>query len=258
MEPFYHTLLLFAAALVAGAFNAVAGGGTMFTFPALMMTGMPALAANATSKIGIWPGAFAAVYGFRKELMEYRHYLPMLLPISLVGGWLGAQLLLITPKEEFEFLVPWLLLFATLLFTFGKKLAHRIAVLLRRAVHEEKKTGGNRLLAAFYQAAISLYGGFFGAGIGILMLSMMELLGLKNIHAMNGLKTILGTAMHTTACIAFLLTGAVVWREAGILIVGSMIGGYYGARLALRLPHHVIRGFVIFVGFGTSLYFFMK
>ncbi len=291
-----HTLLLFTAAFLAGALNAVAGGGTMFTFPALMFTGMPAIAANATSKVGIWPAAMASVFAYRKELVEYRSFLPLLLPISLAGGWLGAKLLMITPPEQFEFLVPWLLLLATFLFAYGKKLAHRIALLLgcaaRKGRREEgqeadpalsaneanhllhssvlqersaqperleiaRNRGKQKIVAALFHLATSVYGGFFGAGIGILMLSMMEMLGLKNIHGMNGLKTMLGAAMHTSAVAAFVLTGAVAWDAACILIIGGILGGYLGARAALRLPQHIIRKFVITVGITTSLYFFM-
>lgn len=228
----------------------------MFTFPVLMMTGVPPIAANATSKVGLCPGAMASVLAYRNELKEYARYLPLLLPISLVGGWLGAELLLVTPKEQFEFLVPWLLLLATFLFTFGKKLSHRIALLLGRAAREEGKEG-SRAVAGVFHLGTSVYGGFFGAGIGILMLSMMEMLGLKNIHGMNGLKTVLGAAMHTSAVLAFIFGGSVLWPEATVLIVGSVLGGYYGARLALRLPQDYIRWFVIAVGIGTSAYFFV-
>ena len=250
-----NTLLLLIAGLLAGALNAVAGGGTMFTFPALMMTGVPAVAANATSKVGLCPGAFASLFAYRNELKEYAYLLPLLLPISVAGGWLGAELLLVTPKESFEFLVPWLLLLATFLFTFGKNLAHRIALLLGRAAREEGREG-SRVVAAIYHLGTSVYGGFFGAGIGILMLSMMEILGLKNIHGMNGLKTALGTAMHFAAVVAFVIGRQVLWSEAAVLIVGSTLGGYYGARLALTLPQEYIRRFVIGVGVSTSAYFF--
>lgn len=251
-----NTLFLLVSGILAGALNAVAGGGTMFTFPALMMTGVPAIAANATSKVGLCPGAFASVFAYRKQLKEYARYLPLLLPISAAGGWFGAQLLLVTPKEQFEFLVPWLLLLATFLFTFGKKLAHRIALLLGRVAREEGEEG-SRVVAALYHLGTSVYGGFFGAGIGILMLSMMEILGLKNIHGMNGLKTVLGTAMHFAAVVAFVIGSEVLWPQAAVLITGSVLGGYYGARLALRLPQEYIRWFVIGVGVSTSAYFFV-
>ncbi len=252
-----HTLILLIAAILAGALNAVAGGGTMFTFPALMFTGVPPIAANATSKVGIWPGAVASAIGYRRELAEYKHLLPILLPISLIGGWLGAQLLLTTPKEQFEFLVPWLLLLATGLFAYGKKIAHSLTRLFKQPARQEGEEG-SRAVAGGLHLFTSIYGGFFGAGIGIFMLSMMEILGLKNIHAMNGLKTVLGAAIHTAAVVAFVGSGMVWWTEVVILIVGSVLGGYYGARLALKLPHTAVRIFVIAVGLSTSGYFFMK
>lgn len=231
----------------------------MFTFPALMFTGMPAIAANATSKVGIWPAAVASVFAYRKELAEYRRFLPLLLPISLLGGWLGAKLLMITPPERFEFLVPWLLLLATLLFAYGKRVRFWVSGFRFQQDSPQPATRNlkPRIFATLFHFATSVYGGFFGAGIGILMLSMMEMLGLKNIHGMNGLKTMLGATMHTSAVAAFVLTGAVVWDAALILIIGGILGGYLGARAALRLPQRIIRGFVIAVGLATSLYFFV-
>lgn len=255
-----NTLFLLASGILAGALNAVAGGGTMFTFPALMMTGVPAVVANATSKVGIWPGAMASVFAYRKELREYAHYLPLLLPISLLGGWLGAQLLLVTPQERFEFLVPWLLLLATALFAFGKQAKAYFVYIMKREIPPaaDKEGPARTVVAAVFHLGTSVYGGFFGAGIGILMLSMMEMLGLKNIHGMNGLKTMLGAAMHTSAVLAFIVSGGVLWPQALVLVAGSIFGGYFGARLALKLPQDYIRWFVIAVGVSTSAYFFLK
>lgn len=255
----FHTLLLLAAAFLAGALNAVAGGGTMFTFPALMFTGIPAIAANATSKLGIWPGSVASVFAYRRELQEYRRYLPLLLPVSLIGGWLGAALLIITPPERFEFLVPWLLLLATALFAYGKQVKQWLSGFRRPKNSPESGTRHLRpLMAVLFHFATAVYGGFFGAGIGILMLAMMEMLGLKNIHGMNGLKTLLGAGIHTSAVLAFLFTGAVVWHAAVILIVGGILGGYLGARAALTLPQTYVRRFVIAVGLASSLYFWRQ
>jgi len=283
------TLLLLIAAILAGALNAVAGGGTMFTFPVLMMTGVPAIVANATSKVGIWPGAAASVFAYRKELREYARYLPLLAPISLVGGWLGAELLLVTPQERFEFLVPWLLLLATVLFAFGRQIRFRLARFfcacsglltsamraafagswqarstdrascspLSQSPEPETWSLKPKILPTLFHLATSVYGGFFGAGIGILMLSMMEMLGLKNIHGMNGLKTVLGATMHTSAVLAFIVGGGVLWPQACVLVAGSIFGGYFGARLALKMPQHYVRWFVIGVGLSTSVYFFI-
>jgi uncharacterized membrane protein YfcA len=253
--PLADSILLFFSAMLASALNAVAGGGTFFVFPALMSTGVSALVANATSTVAVWPGVMASAFGYRKEVTEHKKYLPFLCTLSLIGGWIGAKLLLQTPEISFSAMVPWLLLTATLLFTFGKRLTNAIQA-LNNATPISKKT--RYTFVGIAMLVISIYGGFFGAGIGILMLAMLQCMGLKNIHQMNALKTILSTTIQGTAVFTFLPSGIIVWPQAIIMCVGALIGGYGMAKLALRIPQSAIRKFVICVASSTTIYYFLK
>lgn len=253
--PLLDCILLFLAAIIASALNAVAGGGTFFVFPALMTTGISALVANATSTVAVWPGVIASSWGYRKEISSHRKYLPYLSIIGLIGGWTGAKLLLLTPEIRFEKMVPWLLLTATLLFTFGKPLT-RITSQFFDAHHAGDKL--RYTLAICLMLIISIYGGFFGAGIGILMLAMLQCMGMQNIHEMNALKTLLGITIHGTAVFTFLFSDVIAWPQASIMCVGALIGGYSMAKIALKIPQHIIRRFVICVASSTTFYYFIK
>lgn len=250
--PLTDNLLLFAAAAFATALNAVAGGGTFFAFPVLLFTGVPAIAANATCTIAVWPGSLASFFAYRKELQDHRRHLPGMLALAFIGGWLGAQLLLHTPEETFEYLIPWLLLAATLLFAKGKGLAEKFGRLAGE--HNQRWRWGLSLLML---ALTSLYGGYFGAGIGILTLAMLQVLGMEALHRMNALKTALTSAMNASAVLAFLLSGVVFWPAALVMLVGGVVGGYGGARLAMKVPVLWLRRFVIGVGSLLSVYFFV-
>lgn len=246
-----HAILLFFASILAGAMNSVAGGGTFFTFPMLIFTGMNPIAANATNTMALWPGSLASVGAYRRELAASRPLLPPLMVISFIGGLLGAIVLLKTPEQTFKELVPWLLLVATLLFTFSPK----ITAYLRRHSSDQVTRKG-KILGWLGQLGIATYGGYFGGGIGILMLSMLSLMGLSNIHQMNGLKTLLATVINGIAVLTFILAGTIVWPQAVLMMVGAIIGGYGGASLARKIPPHYIRHFITVVGLTLSLYFF--
>lgn len=253
--PLLDSLLLFCAAIIASALNAVAGGGTFFVFPALMATGVSPLMANATSTVAVWPGVIASSWGYRKEISAHRKYLPYLSLAGLIGGWTGAKLLLVTPEVRFEQMVPWLLLTATVLFSFGKPLTR-----YTNRFFEEHHAGESlrQHLSVFFMFIISIYGGFFGAGIGILMLAMLQCLGMHDIHQMNGLKTLLGITIHGITVFTFLFTDIIAWPQAIIMACGALIGGYGMARIALKIPQHIVRGFVICVATATTAYFFFK
>lgn len=242
------TLLLIVAAFAAGALNAVAGGGSFLTFPALVFAGVPPVAANATSTVAVCPGALAGAYGYRNELSRLTEVnLPSFIGISLVGGLLGALLLLWTPDATFSAIIPWLLLFATALFAAGPKLAAWI----RKRMH----LGPVGVLVV--QFFIAVYGGYFGGGIGILMLATFGVFGLTDIHAMNGLKTLLSGCLNAIAVVAFVAGGAVYWYEASIMLVACVAGGYLGARIARHIPPPYLRKFVILVGSAMTVYFFL-
>jgi uncharacterized membrane protein YfcA len=258
---FLQAIILFIAAMLGGTLNAVAGGGSFISFPALIFTGVPPIQANATSTVALWPGSLASVGAYRKELAALNHVVVLLLGVtSLVGGVLGAVLLLITPQATFLGLVPYLLLLATLLFAFSPRIT---AMLRRRNVASqsiEKKVSISRrtlTVIVLIQFVIAIYGGYFGGGIGIMILASLGVMGMENIHEMNGLKTVLQTSINGVAVITFIIAGAVFWLQALVMIAGSIAGGYGGAYFARKLDPRLIRGFVIVVGVGMTIYFFL-
>jgi uncharacterized protein len=255
LPPVSDGILLFFTAMLASAVNAVAGGGTFLVFPALTATGLSALAANVTSTIAVWPGVVASAWGYRNEISTHRKYLPYLSMIGLIGGWCGARMLLLTPEVRFEKMVPWLMLMATLLFSFGKHITRYTSAFFDRHRSGEHM---RHYLAAILMFLIAIYGGFFGAGIGILMLAMLQCLGMQHIHQMNGLKTLLGVAINGVTAVTFLFSDYIAWPKACIMIVGALIGGYGMARIAIKIPQHIIRGFVICVACSTTIYYFIK
>jgi uncharacterized membrane protein YfcA len=245
-------LLLFVVAIFAGALNAIAGGGTFFAFPALIFAGVPPIMANATCTLAVWPGAIASAFAYRHELNRYAQRLPLMILISLIGGGAGAFVLLHTPAQTFEFLIPWLLLVATLLFTFSPS----ITAFLNKNSQEHFVIPA--FVALALQGIIAFYGGYFGAGIGILMLALLSLLGMGNLHEMNALKTILGSAINGVAVVMFIFGGAVHWDYGLVMVVGAILGGYGGAHLARKLPVLWIRRAVILIASSLTLYFFWQ
>jgi uncharacterized membrane protein YfcA len=251
-------LILFIAAVLGGALNSVAGGGSFITFPSLFLTGVLPIQANATSTVALWPGSLASVGAYRQELAAQDRVLVVVLVItSLVGGVLGAVLLLRTPQSTFQQLIPYLLLLATLLFAFSGPITSR----LRKRGLAVQKTSISRLKLvsiSFFQLIVAIYGGYFGGGIGILMLASLGLMGMENIHEMNALKTILQSCINGVAVITFIIAGAVVWLQAIVMIVGAIAGGFTGAYYARQLDPRLVRGFVILVGVSLTIYFFVR
>lgn len=244
-------VLLFFAAVAGGAINSVAGGGSFFTFPALVFTGMPSIAANATSTMAVWPGSLASVVAYRDDVRAARRHLPGLLVVSLLGGLVGAVVLMKTPQPVFDRLLPWLLLFATAVFAFGGKLT----AWLKRREQADARIGA---VSWLLQLLIAVYGGYFGGGMGLMMLAMLTLAGLTDIHEMNGIKTVLASALNAIALVAFVWAGLVQWPQASVMIVGAVLGGYGGARLAKRVDPAVVRGAVIAVGCLLTAWFFWR
>jgi uncharacterized membrane protein YfcA len=241
-------VLLFLAATAGGALNSVAGGGSFVAFPALLFAGVPAVPANATNTIALWPGSLASAVAYRKELQEVRRLLVPLGAAALAGGLTGSLLLLHTAESTFVMLIPWLLLFATVLFSFGNAVARRL-------------TGGAKAplpLAVVAQLAISVYGGYFGGGMGIMMLAVLTLLGMKHIHTMNALKNSLGTLINGVAVVAFVLAGAVRWAPGVVMIAGGITGGYAGAAIARRVNPRYVRWLVLAIAWTMTAYFFCK
>jgi uncharacterized protein len=285
-----QAFILFIAAILGGTLNSVAGGGSFIAFPALIFTGVPPINANATNTVALWPGSLASVSAYRKELAaQNRTLLFVLSSTSLVGGVLGAILLLRTPQTTFEQLIPYLLLLATLLFTFSgpmtawlrksKNLATaRVATTPEEIPGAFNERSGDPCAAkhrrrrlpgpapswfalsgiALSQLVVAVYGGYFGGGIGILMLATLGLMGLENIHEMNALKTVLQSCINGVAVITFIIAGAVVWPQAILMVIGAIVGGFGGAYYARRIEQRWVRLFVICVGLGMTIYFFLR
>ena len=243
------TALIFGAAFLAGILNAIAGGGSFLTFPALVFTGVPPIIANASSTVAVSPGSFASAWGYRKDFQPFAKIglWPMLV-ISLVGGALGALLLLWTPARTFDRVIPWLLLGATLLFGFGRQLTP----LALRWV----SIGPVALMVI--QFLIAIYGGYFGGAIGILMLALYGLFGLEDLTAMNAVKTLLAGTMNGAAVICFIIAGKVWWYPTLVMLVAAVLGGYAGARVARKIDPNWLRAGVTAVGLAMTAAFFLR
>src|SRR5687767_7369894 len=241
--------LIFLAAFLGGAINSIAGGGTLLTFPAIVWLGIPPLSANATSTVALWPGSFGSMWAYRRELTGTRNWLIWFTVPSVAGGIIGAQLLLRTSPDRFDAIVPFLVLGATLLFLLQQPLSRRLA----RRASEEQATRVDLPRPSWWflaaQLAVAVYGGYFGAGIGILMLATLGAMGLSDIHRMNGVKNWGAMCINAIAAITFVLSGIVTWPVAAAMAAGGLVGGYGGARLALRVGQKWVRRAVIAVGF---------
>ncbi|MGA8432714.1 MAG: sulfite exporter TauE/SafE family protein [Candidatus Sulfotelmatobacter sp.] len=245
-------IFLFVAGALGGALNSVAGGGSFIAFPALLFTGVPPIPANATNTIALWTAAAASGSAYRSKLDVPRRVMIPLFIASLIGGLAGAFLLLRTPAHTFLRVLPWLTLGATLLFAFGKRLAGG-----RRSVIEHESSTAALVGATLFQLAVAVYGGYFGGGMGIVMLAMLAALGMTDIHSMNALKSVLGFVINGVAVVVFIIERAVYWRPGIVMIIGGVLGGYIGAHYALRLPQTWVRAFVVLVGTAMTVYFFV-
>lgn len=245
-------LFLMVTAFIAGIMNSVAGGGTLLTFPALTGVVIPAVA-NATSTIALLPGSVAGALGYRAEVKASRKFILKMMIPSLVGGYVGAWLVS-QDKDTFAGLVPWLILVAALLFLAQQPIGQWMRT--HRPDHEP----GPLLQAGLigFQLLVAIYGGYFGAGIGILMLTALGFMGVGDIHRMNGVKTVLAALINGASVVRFIADGLINWRYAAIMAGAAIAGGYIGARVARRLPARYVRWTVIAIGFGLSAYYFAR
>ena len=236
------------AAFAAGVLNAMAGGGSFLTFPALVYIGIPPVAANATSAVAVFPGYLSSTLGFIEEIRAFdRRLLWRLVALSCVGGIAGAVLLLYTPGELFRGLAPWLLLFATRLFALGDKISARVS---------SKSASPNSSSQMLAVLAVSTYGGYFNGGLGIILLALLSTMGLRDLNLMNGLKNGLSFLLSAVSVATFALAGIVHWPEAFLMMITATLGGYVGARLARRIPAIWIRRLVVLVGATMAVLFF--
>jgi hypothetical protein len=232
-----------------GVLNAIAGGGSFLTFAAMVFVGIPSIVANATSSVALFPGALASAWAYRKDLPRDEGVSrTWLIAISFAGSALGAALLLLTPQRDFDAIVPWLLLGATLIFAFGP----RITPFLRRFI----RFGPATLLTV--QFVIAIYGGYFGGAMGILMLASFSLFGMSSFHAMNALKTLLAGLLNGLAVVIFIIAGKIAWGPASVMIFAGIAGGWAGAWGARRMDPARLRYIVIALAAGITAAFFVK
>lgn len=246
---------LLVAGLMAGAINTLAGGGSFIVFPALLLVGVPPVMANATNTFAALPGYLSGAWGYRRDIWAYRKKLVAYGVVAIVGGYIGAALLLQVNDAQFSQVVPWLMLVAVVLFAFGNRVN----------VWVTARTGNTRRMALLGAVGllailglICIYGGFFNAGLGIILLAFFALAGMTDIHAMNGLKLLMSSIVAAIAVGRFSLSGTIAWYEGFIAFTGTLIGGYAAARLAHRIPTHFIRWAVIIYGLVLTLVFFWQ
>lgn len=248
-----EALFLLVAGFVGGSLNSLAGGGSFIVFPALLAVGVPPVLANASNTYAALPGYTSGALGYWKSLGQYRDRLLLYVVVAAVFGYVGAELLLVVTDEEFALVVPWLMLFAVLLFAFGNWLNALVAA--RSGGRRGMKLIGSGLLLLFL-AGVCVYGGFFNAGLGILLLAFLATAGLRDIHAMNGLKLVISSTVALVAVARFAFNGSIDWYHGSIALVGVTVGGYVAARNAHRIPSQWIRTAVIVYGLFMTGYFF--
>lgn len=254
--------LILLAAFAGGAVNSIAGGGTLLTFPALLGLGVPPIVANATSTVALWPGSLASIWGYRGELAGAWEWAKRWAVPSVLGGLAGALLLLVTPPERFDRIVPWLVIGATVLFVAQKPVMRALrgssAAAPLDAAAPDPAARRSPVGALAYQFAVAVYGGYFGAGIGILMLAVLGYLGFTNIHRMNGLKNWGGLCINAAAALTFALSSLVNWPVALTMALGATSGGYVGARVAQRVPQRHVRQAIALIGFASGLWLLFR
>lgn len=243
--------------MAAGAINAMAGGGTLITFPVLILFGMNPVVANATSTLSLVIGTSGSLYSFRRRLGEVRSWFKTFIPVSIIGGWLGSFLLTHGSESSFSRLVPYLVLFATLLFMVQGLVRQRVAHLL--ASGETPPSGRRHLLYAMgFQFLVSVYGGYFGAGIGILMLATLGFLGFSDIHQMNTLKNVLGSLINLVAAVWFTASGLISWPHMVVMTIGAVAGYYLGATYSQKLSQGTMRCVITAIGLTITCLMFWK
>jgi uncharacterized protein len=250
----WQILLIMVGGFAAGAMNALAGGGTFFSFPALLAAGVAPVSANATNAVALWPASLAAAFANRRALRQLplRTYLLPLLGASLIGGLLGGLLLLSTTDQTFTRLIPWLLLIATVLFTFSPQLSRWLN---RSAEQEHPRLS---FLGTLGQTGVAIYGGFFGAGMGIMMIAALAISGRTRILEITATKNLMSSTIYSVAAITFMIAGAVQWGALAIMLAGTLSGGYCGGLFARWLPAAWLRYLIIFLGWGLSLFYFYR
>lgn len=244
---------LLLAGFFSGALNSIAGGGTFISFPALLAVGVPPISANATNTFSVFPGYLSGAFALRRELFSRKHELPKYVVISLLGGLAGAWLLLNTPELLFREMIPWLMLLATVLFVTGSKISQLLKSFA--ASHQYASIVG-KLLLALLLLIVCVYGGFFNAGLGVILLSYLVLAGMQDINEMNAVKLLVSSCVSIIAVIVFMLQGIIAWSEGGVVLIGAVSGGYMAAHFSRKIPKQYVHAAVVIIGIIMTLYFF--
>lgn len=245
----WQILLIAVSGFLAGAMNSMAGGGTFFSFPALLAVGVPPVTANASNSVALWPASLSGAWAYRRELARYKRYLIPMGIISFIGGIGGGLLLLATADAVFSKLIPWLLLFATVLFAFSGQISGWL-----RGQHAGVPKSTPLALAGHF--IVSVYGGFFGAGMGILMIASLAMSGHKDVQEINAIKNLLSAVIYSVTITTFVIAGAVSWPFTLIMMATATFGGYAGASAARKIPALWMRRFIIAVGVVLTVYYF--
>jgi hypothetical protein len=247
-------ILLLVAGFAGGTINAIAGGATFFTFPAMLAVGLPPIVANASNTVALWPASLTAALAERQELWANRDMAKTFLGIAVVGGFVGALLLLVTSNEAFRVFVPFLLLLATVVFAGSGRLLRWLRT--RSPAPAKPRLNHPAILATIGFCAI--YGGYFGAGIGIMMMAGLTLAGIEELHLANALKNLLAAAINGVAVVVFVVSGIVDWSAALVMLAGALCGGFLGARVARKIPAPALRMVVITVGSLLTAWYFWR
>ncbi|MGH8728670.1 MAG: sulfite exporter TauE/SafE family protein [Burkholderiales bacterium] len=240
--------VLFVAGILGGIANAVAGGGTFFTFPAFLAAGVAPVAANASNSIAVWPGHALAAFGYREELSRHSSGILFSISLALAGGIAGAFLATVISNGAFAKLIPFLLLLATLLFAFGDSLSTWVS--------RYGELSRPNLLSRSLEFVIAIYGGFFGAGLGVILMAGLLMLGVHDMQANNALKNLLGAVANSAAVVVFAVSGIVSWPHTAVAFTGAIIGGLLGARFARWLSATWLKRIVVITGLALSIYYF--
>ncbi len=251
--------LIAAGAFLAGGMNAIAGGGTFFSFPALLAIGVPPITASASNTVALWPASLSGAWAYRREAMRHRRWALILIGVSLVGGVCGGLLLLAISNAAFAQMIPWLLLIATALFAFSGQVQKIVAGIKRKlGLSAGGEANPGSVGGALFQLVVATYGGFFGAGLGILTLAALAIQGFKDMQELNALKNVASAVNYTVAALTFIVAGAISWPHTLVMLATATVGGYAGASLARRLPALLLRRLVVVVGAALTVIYFYK
>ena len=253
-----EALLVALGAFFAGGMNAIAGGGTFFSFPAMLAAGVPPVTANASNSVALWPASLSSAWAYRKEAMRHGRWAVILIIVSLIGGLTGGLLLLATSNAAFSKLIPWLLLVATSLFAFSAQVSRLVAWSKRRLGAKVSEGPRTSIGGVLFQLAVAIYGGFFGAGMGILTLAALSIQGYEDMQELDALKNLTSAVNYTIAAVTFIVVGAISWPHTLVALATATLGGMAGAAVAKRMPAIWLRRFVIAVGATLTAIYFAK